>query len=789
MYKLVNAIHAHEGPIRSIAVSKVSRADGIIHYEIVTGCQSDSPNAKKWALDCNDEILSVGSPLYHDHWVTALTSLSADGSRIVYPEGCFITGCMDSKIRVFDNISATLQSTLVGHSKGVISFSWTTSFMLISGSWDGSAKVWDLTSNACISTLNGHENGVHVLGLTDSTIATTSTGEAVNGKPANFRLRFWNASTGTLLGDPIEDHSGPLRSIAAVSGIGGLVTTSNDGTAVLRSIDGQQIGVLPHPAQEDGSPPFVLDCCEVCAASGMDTVSCAEDGSVMAWSGTDGLQYIPHPNTVWCVVGIPDTNGDFLTAGHDGVLRHFSRDPVKTARASTSQLTEQLAQEVQEAAIKRKRGPSSEELAKATKWEDRGLRQYAGKSENQVMVFNKDGKMIAAQWMSGSWVEVGEVTGSSDGGYVGSEFFDHVLPVEMDTPGGLRTLNLGYNNGENPFVAAQRFINQNEIGQNYLQQIADWIIARSGQQTPVLGVQPSQSSAPPSLPTGYGTSAKAPAAPSWQFSFKATAYLLFDDFPSKDKLLAKVVELNADNTVDSDSISNLLQVLSDSSHYHVSTVEAGQVTAALRMMQWNRASQFPLFDILRMAALHPQGAAVLAQDPLRSSWQPSLLALFGEPDVPYSTLLTATRFLSNAFRHDPLRSALFNAPSDLCTVLRSLSTPATHSNKLVRLATATVVLNAAVLLSGAAVGGSPDLAKAFFELAVEMISREMDQSEVIFRSLKAIGTAASVSMFLTVAKSDGIPGKLAAARANTGTSHLWGSNLSQCFEEVIVVLS
>jgi hypothetical protein len=40
------------------------------------------------------------------------------------------------------------------------------------------------------------------------------------------------------------------------------------------------------------------------------------------------------------------------------------------------------------------------------------------------------------------------------------------------------------------------------------------------------------------------------------------------------------------------------------------------------------------------------------------------------------------------------------------------------------LAAATVVLNAAVLMSGgdgAAAGGSPDLAKAFFELAVEMI--------------------------------------------------------------------
>eukprot|EP01036_Dinobryon_divergens_P034102 gene34102-44060_t len=73
--------------------------------------------------------------------------------------------------------------------------------------------------------------------------------------------------------------------------------------------------------------------------------------------------------------------------------------------------------------------------------------------------------MIAPQMMSGSWVEVGEVMGSSDGGRVFPE------------------------------SSSRR------------------------------------------------TSAKAPAAPSWQFSFKATAYLLFDDFPSKDKLLAKVVEL------------------------------------------------------------------------------------------------------------------------------------------------------------------------------------------------------------------------------------------------------
>ena len=52
--------------------------------------------------------------------------------------------------------------------------------------------------------LGPHENGVQVLGLSNGTIATTSTGESVNGKPANFKLRLWDASTGDY--DDDDDH-------------------------------------------------------------------------------------------------------------------------------------------------------------------------------------------------------------------------------------------------------------------------------------------------------------------------------------------------------------------------------------------------------------------------------------------------------------------------------------------------------------------------------------------------------------------------------------------------------
>lgn len=111
-------------------------------------------------------------------------------------------------------------------------------------------------------TLPNHENGVHVLGLRNSTIVTVSTGESVNGKPANFRLRLWDEFTGQQIGSPIEDHGGSIRSVkAAASDLGGFITTGNDGCVILRSNDGQAMGTMFHAPQEDGSPPFVLDWC------------------------------------------------------------------------------------------------------------------------------------------------------------------------------------------------------------------------------------------------------------------------------------------------------------------------------------------------------------------------------------------------------------------------------------------------------------------------------------------------------------------------------------------------
>ena len=178
---------------------------------------------------------------------------------------------MDSRIRVFDAVGNPI-ALVEGHCKGVISFSWTPSGQLLSGSWDGTCKIWDFSVSGdgvhasiittCVCTLSGHENGVNVVGLPSGDVVTTSTGESVNDRPANFKIRIWSlkslSSSSPVPTTTIQDHTGSIRSIAYVSAIDAIVTTSNDGSAILRSSNAHPIGHMMHAAQEDGSPPFVL---------------------------------------------------------------------------------------------------------------------------------------------------------------------------------------------------------------------------------------------------------------------------------------------------------------------------------------------------------------------------------------------------------------------------------------------------------------------------------------------------------------------------------------------------
>lgn len=469
-------------------------------------------------------------------------------------------------------------------------------------------------------------------------------------------------------------------------------------------------------------------------------MSVAEDGSVVVWNDMVAAQYIHHPCCVWKVLALSGggLDGDFITAGDDGVIRYFSSNPALTSLSSSELLSLQLIQQVEEMNLKRHKGPSEEDLAKATRWELRG--SVLGKSEGQVMLFNKNGSLIAAQWSADTkvWIEVGEVTDKGDGGTVDGVQYDHVLPVEIETSTGLLSLKLGFNNGENPFTAAQRFIDQNGLNNSYLSQIADWI-SKEAKSSPTFDMSESVAAASTS------TASVAPSGP--QLSRKATVFITFDDITSgfKGKALGKIEEFNQPEAslvaAEVGIIEGLIKILVETSYYHSSKVLEGHLKPLVTVLSWETAKAFPAFDLLRLLALHPSGSTVLAASPvLLLSLETAVRNSFlGPEQASVATLLTSVRFFANCYRHETLRNALLSQP-DFSSFLQSLAAQVKNKSKPMRIGIASFIFNfSAYLTVHKPSTDFSDLLQVIFELIRVILDGEGEQ-DILDMALLAFGS-------------------------------------------------
>eukprot|EP01040_Poterioochromonas_malhamensis_P017900 gene17900-20729_t len=130
-YRLIQLADAQSGPIRSLSY-------GPTDNENITGCHANFRRGRlsKDRVQIAEEI---GSPIYHDHCITALTSLSpSENLPLSLQKGCIISGCMDTKIRIFDLLN-NLISTL-------------------EGSFDGLAILWNLNNFQQIRSFGPHES-------------------------------------------------------------------------------------------------------------------------------------------------------------------------------------------------------------------------------------------------------------------------------------------------------------------------------------------------------------------------------------------------------------------------------------------------------------------------------------------------------------------------------------------------------------------------------------------------------------------------------------------------------
>ena len=743
--------------VRCACILPPTDKDGPDSFRVVTGnqggglCEFGVPSG-------NINLI----PFQHNHAVSALLGAPLDAAD---SSNMYVSGCKDAVIRIFDGASHEVVGTLPGHEKPVASLSWCPKpsgssgsfpYYLVSGSWDGTAKLWDVDRKCLIATLPGHENSVCVYGMAAPAgsgtnvvhVATGSTGIAQNNTIAGFTVRLWQIDVATGQATAVEsvanDHGGPIRDITGVimsDGSTSLATCSNDGTAKLRSATtGQSNTTLTLLPQSSEHPPMLLSL----AALDQLLIGSAEDGHVAIWSLEEQAepQNVVHAECVWRVVALP--NGDFATCCQDGTLRVFTRASDRMAPEAERQA---FTAAVVEALQKQSQGPSDDEVAKLPKWDEQ-RQQMIGRSEGQVQLFQKNGTAIAAQWSMASrtWIEVGQVMGSKDSGTIDGTAYDHVLPIEVDLAGGeVATLQLGYNTGENTFVAAQRFIDANMLPQHHLPQIADYVQQRVGNSSTTLGG--------PAAPAASSMSGGA-GAPMAMYeyvpmkSYKAFEISEKNAVTTFEKMKTKIQESGKLSAEQLGYVSSLMQTLAATNRYHSSNISDDELKVLYDMLDTlSPAEAFPFLDLVRFAALHPDAASKarfsywdrMVQKVLAMSENTNTLEGPAAVAVPMLSL----RVFANALKGGP--GSQQAASAAVGAIVSRAEANSLSKNKNIRLSVASVLYNVCFFLHSNPSAASEPVVLPIVTTINSIIDARTYEGEALFRSMVALGTVALTS--------------------------------------------
>ena len=216
-----------------------------------------------------------------------------------------------------------------------------------------------------------------------------------------------------------------------------------------------------------------------------DLISSGEDRTARVWRDTSLLQTMTQPCvSVWAVAAL--VNGDVVAGGSDGVLRVFTRDEKLVA---DPQILKAYEESLAASAI------PSNQVGDVDKSKLPGLEALneLGTHDGQVKMIRVNNAVEAHQWSDAQtlWVKIGEVVDAVGNSrkqiFMGKEY-DYVFDVDIQD--GVPPLKLPYNATDNPYEAAQDFIHRNELPQDYLDQVANFIIKNTKANT--IGSAPSQ---------------------------------------------------------------------------------------------------------------------------------------------------------------------------------------------------------------------------------------------------------------------------------------------------------
>ncbi|KAL7621769.1 WD repeat protein Lub1 [Parahypoxylon ruwenzoriense] len=668
-----------------------------------------------------------------------------------YPDGLVISGGADTIIDVRKANSTPSDNAvrlLIGHARNVCALATVPGGeYIVSASWDKTARIWSVGKWETEAILVGNEEAVwDVLPFDETTIITAS---------ADKNIRIYDLRT--ITAGQLEPRStiytpDVVRALCQVSrghhSGADFASASNDGVIRLWKLSGQQVGEL------HGHESFIYSLATL--PSG-ELVSSGEDRTVRIWEGSECVQTITHPAiSVWTVSVCPG-NGDIATGASDGVVRIFSRSPERLASTDT---LAHFDESVKSSSIPRQQvGAINKEKLPGPDF----LKNKSGTKEGQVqMIREEDGSVTAHQWSIGQqqWINIGTVVDAvgSSGRKVeyNGETFDYVFDVAIEE--GQPSLKLPYNLSENPYARAQKFIDDNELSQNFLDQIAQFIV------TNTQGATIGQSSGDSASAGPYGTESRyQPGDDADNSRSKALPHREYLDITAAkyEPIFKKILSINStlvaagrkDYSLNPPA-QEVLAVIRRRLEAHQPIIDDGSVDLVVKMCtQWEYPDRLAPLDLLRCIATSPTTAKFKSAD----LGGPVQIAVFSALDgVPAggqpneNCVMMAARTLANLFKSTEGRK-LVTQPSE---ALRAVSfidrtlgiggQPAIGPfNRNLLVAVTTIIVNFAVLASREP-GSVPPNVQIRLLTALARILQKQTDGEVMFRALVAAGTLITV---------------------------------------------
>lgn len=566
-------------------------------------------------------------------------------------------------------------------------------------------------------------------------------------------IRIFNRS-GTVLGS-VKNSNDVVRALCklpASNPTGAqFASASNDGVIRLYTLEGQLVASL------HGHESFVYS---LAALPSGELVSAGEDRTVRVWNGTQCVQTITHPAiSVWSVA-VCQATGDIVTGASDRITRVFSRSPERHAAPDVLQ---QFDEAVKGSAI------PAEQVGKVNKEQLPGpefLQQKSGTKDGQVqMIREADGSVTAHTWSSATqeWIAVGTVVDSAGSSgrkteYLGQDY-DYVFDVDIED--GKPPLKLPYNASQNPYDAATKFIQDNELPISYLDQVAQFItqntqgatLGQSQEPTPA-GADPwgserryrpgdasANEGAPPSIPES-----RPQVLPQNTYLSIRSANLKVITKKVQElneKILSESGKEAALSPSEVEAIVALGGQLESSQFLKKSPVVENGVPLVYKIAtSWPTANRLPGLDMLRLLAAAVPFAATTEYDghDLVSGILSS--GVFGSP-LNVNNAMLATRTFANLFETAEGRLLAVNTFDKILAGVKSaLANSGDSPNRNLTIAVTTLFINFAVYFTTEGRAQTPESAERALVLLDELtkiVASEKD-SEAVYRGLVSLGT-------------------------------------------------